>query len=128
MGKRWFFDKANWSDGLAPDTDEYSGGWVSTAATRSGGVTIAHADSRILVDTEHLYLILDGTAPQYLTLRAPMPWIEKQLRDLGDVRQAEAGAFADWAVHIDGENRRLIYVLDRYRVHTDSYEATRVDG
>ena len=122
----WLFDKASNSDGLEGD-DAYIRGWVSVGKTRSGGVTIAHADSRILVYSEHLYLIVEGKAPSWMTLRAPAPKYERQQIDRGDIRETGSGAFVDWSVHISGENRTVIYLLGAYRAHTDSYEACRTD-
>ena len=84
MGQGWRFDKANWSDGLA--SDQYSLGRVSTNPTRSGGVAVTRADARILVDSEHLFLVVEGAAPGYLTLRGPTPGIEKKLLEAGDIR------------------------------------------
>ncbi len=123
---RWLFDKASYSDGLEGD-DAYVRGWVSVGKTRSGGVTIARADSRILVDSEHLYLIVEGKAPSWMTLRAPAPKYERQLIDRGDIRETGTGAFVDWSVYIRGENGTVIYLLGAYRAHTDSYEACRRD-
>ena len=123
---RWLFDKASYSDGLEGG-DAYVRGWVSVGKTRSGGMTITHADSKILVDSEQLYQIVEGKAPSWMTMRAPAPKYERQMTDCGDIRENGAGAFVDWSVHIRGENRTVIYLLGAYRTRTDSYEACRTD-
>jgi hypothetical protein len=122
MASGWRFDKASWSDGLPPP-DEYAGGWVSVGRTRTGGVTITHADPYILVESEHLYLIIEGSGPSWATLHAPERELEKNLLAADDIREAGRGAFVGWEVHIDVERRSLVYRLTAYRQGTASYEA-----
>ena len=126
MGEDGFFGKATWSDNLV--FDPYAQGSVSTKITNSGGTVITQADAWILVDSAQLFQIVEGAGPSWMTLRAPTPAIEANLLEAGDIRQAEPGTFMDWEVHIDGENRHVIYILGRYREKTDSYEADRFDG
>ena len=53
-----------------------------SAENRSGRVTITHADPRILVESEHLYLIVEGKAPSWLTLVPPSPTRKTKIRRL----------------------------------------------
>ena len=118
MASGWRFDKASWSDGLPPP-DEHAGGRVSVARTRSGGVTITHADPYILVESEHLYPIIEGSGPSWASLHAP-PELEKNMLGADDIRERGPGEFVGWAVHIDAENRSLVYRLTAYRQSTAS--------
>ena len=122
-GKRLAVRQGQLVDGLPPP-DEHAGGRVSVARTRSGGVTITHA-AYILVESEHLYLIIEGSGPSWATLHAPEPELEKNVLGADDIGEAGGGAFVGWAVHIDAENRSLVYRLTAYLQSTASYEAHR---
>jgi hypothetical protein len=124
--RRWLLDKASYSDGY-PAPSEFAGGWVSAAKTRSGRVIVSHADRRILVKSEHIYLIIEGKAPAWLTLHAPASGDDKNLLDRDDIRETGAGEFVDWSIHIHGDKRTVIYVLGGYSFGPECYEAYRVD-
>ena len=100
---------------------------MSVAKKRSGGMTITHADPRILVDSEHLYLIIEGKAPSWLTLVAPSPKHERKVADCDDIRETGAGAFVDWSVHVTGDDRTIIYRLGAYRSGNGVDQADRTD-
>ena len=75
--------------------------------------------------SEHLYLIIEGSGPSWATLHAPEPELEKNVLGADDIGEAGGGAFVGWAVHIDAENRSLVYRLTAYLQSTASYEAHR---
>lgn len=56
-----------------------------------------------------------GEAPSWLVLRAPR-----------DIREAD-GVLVGWHLHIDADNRNLVYRLVSYPASTDTYEAVRTD-
>jgi hypothetical protein len=112
--RHWLLDKASYSDGLE-SPDEFAGGWVSAKETRSGGVTIVHADRHILVDSEHIYLIVEGKGPAWITLAQPACGDQKNLLDSDDIRQAGEGEFVGWSVHIHGSEETLVYEVGMYR-------------
>ena len=98
---------------------------MSVARTRSGGVTITHADPYILVESEHLYLIIEGSGPSWATLHARSQNSRRMCSAPMTLAKPVAGAFVGWAVHIDAENRSLVYRLTAYLQSTASYEAHR---
>ena len=123
--RRRLFDKVSESDGLPPP-DAFVGGWVSVAETRAGDVTITHADCRILVESEYIYLIVEGKGPDWVTLHPPASGDQKNLLAGDDIRETGVEEFVDWSVHIRGAKRTLVYVLVAYR-GAGLYEAHRVD-
>ena len=74
--------------------------------------------------SEHLYLSIEGSGPSWASLHAP-PELEKNLLGADDIRERGPGEFVGWAVHIDAENRSLVYRLTPYRQSTAFYEARR---